>query len=324
MLKYRNIYINTFANIYSIRMYYFCDVKMEINYRYYEPNSGFEEIQATIFNQANNRNVKAKEIQERFEREKIDHHTVRYAFDKENNPLAYIQARDYENQGEVHVGFPWAFPDCPSEVQGILFDELLTYVKNRDSSLKIKANTTSEENRINFVKKRGFKEEARTFQFEIDLDSISHSNLIKPNYKIQKAHSSDLDAIKQCYVKALGHLGRSDNEAFINLAKQRIKEGYTYLAFEGEELVGVCTNRLPNSENPPEQEIFLGLNLFFTLLGKENCMPNLMKNALEVSKKENWNKNFIQIVFTNENSNEMKILNQICKDSKTFGIKFGL
>ena len=53
---------------------------MDVNYKIYEANKGLEEFQAKIFNQANNRNVKAKEIQERFEDEKIDLKTVRYAF----------------------------------------------------------------------------------------------------------------------------------------------------------------------------------------------------------------------------------------------------
>ena len=38
--------------------------------------------------------------------------------------LAYVQARDYPPEKEIHLGYPWAVSDCPEGVQDKLFDEL--------------------------------------------------------------------------------------------------------------------------------------------------------------------------------------------------------
>jgi len=83
---------------------------MNVNYRFYEPNKGLEEFQAKIFNQANNRAVTAKEIRKRYEEEKIDPKTVRYAFSNDNKPLAYVQARArlssfWRNSYRVSMGY---------------------------------------------------------------------------------------------------------------------------------------------------------------------------------------------------------------------------
>ena len=160
---------------------------MEINYRFYEPNQGLEEIQAKIFSQANNQVVTGKEIQERFEREKIDPKTVRYAFTKDNKPLAYIQARDYENIREVHIGRTWSMPDCPEEVKIKMFDNLLTYMKGRKSELRLKFKTSGEPEQIKFAEDRGFKLDHKNIRFTIDLESIAKFDSAKLNYTIRRA-----------------------------------------------------------------------------------------------------------------------------------------
>ncbi|MHA2053071.1 MAG: hypothetical protein ACW99F_05665, partial [Candidatus Hodarchaeales archaeon] len=92
---------------------------MGITYKYWEKDAGFEEIQAKVYNENNPDNTNpatAKDIVERFARENIDPKTVRYAFTGDDKPLAYIQARDYPEVKETHLGYPWALPDCPETV----------------------------------------------------------------------------------------------------------------------------------------------------------------------------------------------------------------
>ena len=115
---------------------------MEINYKYWKKDAGFEELQAEIYN-ANNpeqqQPVTAKDIATRFKNEKIDPKTVRYAF-MDDKAIAYVQARDYEEPKETHLGYPWALTDCPEEVQHKLFDEMLSYIKTRDVGFDIRVN----------------------------------------------------------------------------------------------------------------------------------------------------------------------------------------
>ena len=295
---------------------------MEINYRFYEPNQGLEEIQGKIYSQANNRVVTGKEIQERFEREKIDPKTVRYAFTKENKPLAYIQARDYENIGEVHIGRAWTMPECPEEVKTKMFDDLLTYMKGRKSDLRIKFNTTGEPEQVKFAEERGFKLDQKVISFTIDLESIAKFDTTKLNYTIRRAKTDDLEGIKECYLKALGHIGRNVNEQLANFFKTQIETGFVSLAFEGDEMIGVGGCQVPDLTNEAERPKNLGVRPLFTLLKKENALPILMKAALDISATEKWNQNFVQIGFTDENPDEMDIMHAIAKKTEVTGMQF--
>ena len=61
---------------------------MKLVYKNWEPNKGYEEDQAKIYNTNNNGSTSGKDIVERYQREKIDPKTVRYVFDaKGKKPL---------------------------------------------------------------------------------------------------------------------------------------------------------------------------------------------------------------------------------------------
>jgi len=294
---------------------------MEITYRMYEPGHGLEEAQAKIFNQANpGRNVTGKEIQERFEQEKIDPKTVRYAF-QGNEPLAYVQARDYPQQKEMHIGRTWAMPDCPKEVQTKMWDSLLTYLKTRDTDFKLKFNTTNNEEDVTFAKERGFKEEQRVVLFDFDLASIAKDDVSTLGYSLRIAEESDFEGIKTCYLKAVGHLGREINERLADMFKQKIKEGYLSLVFEGDEMIGACAPRIPEGTAEPE---FLGVGPMFTWVDKVGAIPLLFKNTIEKCHGQAWARDTIRVGFTDENAEEMAVLHKIAKAANTTGVRFGL
>ncbi|UYP44221.1 hypothetical protein NEF87_000506 [Candidatus Lokiarchaeum ossiferum] len=295
---------------------------MEVKYRFYEPNQGLEEIQGKIYSQANNRIVTGKEIQERFEREKIDPKTVRYAFTKDNKPLAYIQARDYENVGEVHIGRVWAMPECPEEIKTTMFDDLLTYMKGRKSDLRLKFNTTGDPEQIKFAEERGFKLDQKVIRFTIDRESIAKFDTSKLNYSLRRATMDDFEEIKKCYLKALGHVGRTVNEQLANFFKTQIETGFMSLAFEGEEMIGVIGCRVPDLTTDKDRPKNLGIQPLFTLLKKENALPVLMNAALEIAAQEKWNQDVIQIGFTDENPDEMEIMHAIAKETAVTGMQF--
>lgn len=297
---------------------------MAYHYKNYEPNKGLEAIQAEIFNQANNRNVKPEEIRERFERENIDPKTVIYAFDEKDQPVAYVQARDYPNRQEIHLGYPWAISGCPIDVQKKMYIDLLTYIKTRDSDLKIMTNIPDKSGFIEFVKAQKFIENRRTVLINVDKNSIGKTKYLSLPYSIKKATIEDLDRIKHAYFKALGDLARSDDENFTKFLSDCIESGYTYMAIKNDKIAGVCTNRVPDPETINQEGQFVGLQFFFALIGEEEAIPILMNNAIEVSEREKWNRNTIRIAFTDENPQEMAVLRDIAIDSKVISVNFSL
>ncbi len=144
---------------------------MDVIYREYEPNQELEELQAKLFSEVADFPVTGKEIQFRYNQEKIDPKTVRYAFNSKGELLAYCQARDYAQLGQTHLGYPWAVPDCPREVQNKLFDELLQYLQQRKSTLSIRISLyRGWKKQIEYVKQKGFIEYERSYQYSVDLD----------------------------------------------------------------------------------------------------------------------------------------------------------
>ncbi len=173
---------------------------MEVIYRNWEPNQGLEELQAQIYNENNPapQPTTAQQIVERFEREKIDPKTVRYAVDEEGKPLAYIQARDYENEKETHLGYPWALSDCPAEVQDKLFDEMLDYLAQREIAKEydLRMNTDSRrEEIVQFFKKKRLEVKSKSHRYRIDLNKVSKTDYTDEEYTTRIATPDDLDLL---------------------------------------------------------------------------------------------------------------------------------
>ena len=101
---------------------------MEIEYRPYQ--SGYEKQQAKIYSESSGILATAEEILQRYKTEKTDPQYIRFAFTKEGKALAYCQVR-LEKKGSIAIGYPWALPNCPTEVQEKLFNDLMTYMSPR-------------------------------------------------------------------------------------------------------------------------------------------------------------------------------------------------
>ena len=85
-------------------------------YRNWEQDQGLEDIQAKIYTEAASLPASADEIRERNIRR--DSQMTRYALTEDGKPLAYVTARDSGSEpGRTYIGYPWAMPNCPKEVQ---------------------------------------------------------------------------------------------------------------------------------------------------------------------------------------------------------------
>lgn len=129
---------------------------MKIVYKFYESNQGLEEIQTSIYNQNTGFDAPVEAIKERIRNEKTDPKQLRYAFSEEGQPLAYIQARAGKN-GLFSLGYPWAAPNCPIDVQEKLFDEMFSFIKQKNPTMIRFWLHDDWKKQIEFFRKKGFE-----------------------------------------------------------------------------------------------------------------------------------------------------------------------
>ncbi|QEE16933.1 hypothetical protein DSAG12_02764 [Promethearchaeum syntrophicum] len=292
---------------------------MNIIYKNYAPNEGLEEIQGKLYSMNNNRTVTGKEIQERFEQEKIDPKSVIYAFSSENKPLAYIQARDYPQLGQVHLGRPWATPECPNEVKEKLVNDLFNYMDSRDTDLKLLINTNLEPKMEKLAQDHNMVLDRNTIQFEFDLSTIAKFDRSPYNYTIRKATIADFEAIYTCRNLAFKTDPNERNDRFSEFLKTTINSGFFYLVYEGETLIGAGASRKPTEG---EETTNLALATVFTLLEKEEVIVFLFDHLLKLAEKDGWKKDHISIGYTDENDREMKILRSIARKEEKISTQY--
>ena len=108
----------------------------KIVYRNWEPDQGLEDIQAKMYTEVSGLPASADEIRERNLRR--DPQMTRYALTEDGKPLAYVTSRDSGSEiGRTYIGYPWAMPDCPKEAQEKIFNELMDFLKERETTSDI-------------------------------------------------------------------------------------------------------------------------------------------------------------------------------------------
>lgn len=287
---------------------------MEMNVKYcnYELNKGLEEVQANLYNQTTlDLKITGKKIQERIEREKMDPKMIRYAFDNDNKLIAFVEARDYAKPGEFIIQRVSAVAECPQEVKTKLFEDLLNYLKSKKMDHNLKYYTNGDSEHLTYAKEHGYELNTKFLRYTIDLESISKfdtSNLI---YTIRSAKMEDLEQIFECYNKVHPDLGRSITDQTLSMIKSQIKSGLLFLVYEGEELIGVGGIKAPDRSEGAVPRESLRINPLYNLPKKLYALPILMKHALEISLKEDWNQNILRVSFTDENPEELDLLLKI-------------
>ncbi|MFX0063107.1 MAG: hypothetical protein ACFFC7_13095 [Candidatus Hermodarchaeota archaeon] len=219
---------------------------MKIVYRYYEPNQGLEDIQAKIYTEVSGLPATAAQIRERNLRR--DPKITRYALTEEGKPLAYVTARDSGSHvGRTYIGYPWALPDCPLEVQQKIFDELIAYLKTREKTLEIATTivVTAKiaEEQIKFFQKRGFVEKERLYRYILDYDvnEVSQWEMTDElsSFTSRVATIDDLDLlIEVCQADPYTQNAFPNEEGFRSYFKDRVfKDGHAVLVLQGEQAV---------------------------------------------------------------------------------------
>ena len=269
---------------------------MGIKYQNWEPGKGLEESQAKIFNENNPGGipVAGKDIVARYEREKIDPKTVIYAMTEDGEMVAYIQARDYEQIKETHLGFPWALPNCPEGVQDKLFDNLLEYIKPHAAKigyeLRVNVNANRKD-RIEFVKKRGLVKKDEAHRNDIDITKASAMEVGESKYTTRIATDDDMDLLIGL-LKSEEQQPFNTDEEYVSYFKDRVfaqgNEGKVakmpVMVFKDDELV---TASAPLKFKFDEDERLI-MRFFSIKKGHEEAYPLLMNNLGKICKKAGW------------------------------------
>ncbi len=308
---------------------------MTVEYRYWEPNQGLEELQAKIYNEKNpsSQPVTAQQIIERFEREKIDPKTARYALDEDGKPLAYIQARDYESVEETHLGYPWALPSCPKEVQDKLFDEMLDYLKQREiaKDYAIRMNAAADNKEIlDFFKGKGLVEKSRGYRYEIDMNEVAKSDYEEKDFTIRLATIDDVDLLVDL-IKADGrYLGQfASDEDIVNYFRDRVlKDGQekgnnAVLVFKNDTLVMASAPLLFQAPGEEEKRLILRFHAFRS--GNEEAYKSLIVNIAKECVSNNYATDKPISTFIGPRDSEFATILEEYKPNKVItGISFGL
>ncbi|UCG04164.1 MAG: hypothetical protein JSW11_09290 [Candidatus Heimdallarchaeota archaeon] len=308
---------------------------MKVVYRNWEPKKNLEELQAKVYNENNPRSqpVTAQQIVERYEREKIDPKTVKYALDEEGNILAYIQARDYETVEETHLGYPWALTNCPQEVQDKLFDEMLDYIKKRELAKKyaIRMNASvDDKNIVDFFKGKGLVEKTRGYRYEIDVNEVNKSEYTGKEFSTRLATPGDVDLLVDL-IKADGrYVGQfGSDKDIIDYFKDRVlkdgeeKGNKAVLVFKDDTLVMASAPLVFKAPGDDEERLILRFHAFRA--ENEQAYKPLIHDIAKVCVSNNYGTEKPLGVFIGDRDTEFStILEEYNPNKVVTGIGFGL
>jgi hypothetical protein len=308
---------------------------MNIIYRYWEPNQGLEEIQAKIYKDNNPDErfelVTAQLILARYEREKIDPRTVRYALTEDGRPLAYIQARDYVQIEETHLGYPWALKGCPREVQNKLFDEMLEYITQREEAeeyaIRMIAPMNREEN-VKFFKNKGLIVKSIGFRFKFDVNRISEMEYTDSEYSYRLATTEDINLLVEL-IKADGRYiaeFETDEEIVRYFKDLVFKVGHVILVFKDDQLVMASAPLIFKSLVDGKENLIL--RFFVFLPGHEKAFKSLIIGISKECMKANYGMD--KSLITRENSYKdrdsrlLEVIEEFKPEKEVSELVFGL
>lgn len=287
---------------------------LEVIYKNWDSDHSprLEEIQADIFNKNNkNANVTGEQIKQRYDSEKIDPETVRYAFTKDENPLAYCQARDYnvnEENEETHLGFPWSLEGCPKEVQEKLFNDLLEYIKARKKKVPIKINiAVNNKEQVEFIKAREFKVASEFYRSSFNVNTILEKTFDNEGYSSRIATENDLELLVETSIadKNLGQAFKT-REEFVTYFKDRVfKDGPIVLIFKGEDFIAAYSPLHYNLNNEENQSLIF--RFVYIAEGNDNAWPLFLSEMAKAAKNKNWDEKPL-VIFIPEDDPRTKLL----------------
>ncbi len=219
---------------------------MDIVYKVWESDQGLEDIQAKIFSEASGIPERADIIRQRNLQRAPE--MTRYALTKDGEPLAYVTARDSSSgEGRTYIGYPWGMPGCPEEAQLKIFDELLSYLDEREETKEIGTTIITgsrlREVQEKFFKQRGFVEDERIYTYILPMDVAETSKLQvsekAASLKSKTATNDDLDDLVEIFMADAGLRSQvASEEAARSYFTDRVFEtGHVVLLYDGEKVV---------------------------------------------------------------------------------------
>ena len=219
---------------------------MKVIYRHYEPEQNLEEIRAKIYTTASGLPATADQI--RLRALNSDPKLMRFAFTDKDEPLAYISASGSNSQPwTIGMGYPWALPGCPSNVQEKIFKDLVSYIKENEKIQEIvtgvRLTSKIADEHIRFFTEKGFTEKERVFLYALDYDvtELSGRKLTKEisAFRSRVATSKDIDRlIEVCQSDPYTRNAFPTPEAWKSYFKDRVlKDGHAVMVFKGDQVV---------------------------------------------------------------------------------------
>lgn len=260
-----------------------------IEYKYYEPNKGFEESQAQIYNEANPMNfppATADQISQRYQEEAINPKTVRYAFEDEKM-IAYIQARVRHPTKDIHLSFPWAHQGCPPEVQDTLFDDMLKYIQETHLNYQIRVNLPAkpDENR-KFLQRKGFIEKNRWYQYFVELEAVSSLSYDQTRYSSRVATENDVESLIELIKTDGRHKSnlKTDSDIKEYLTGKVLAAGHFVSIFDNNKLVAAGAPLLYKLPLREKKVLILRFTAYRDSKTQEGFRPLLIEVARECIK----------------------------------------
>ena len=219
---------------------------MKVNYRHYEPDQNLEEIRAKIYTTASGLPASADQI--RLRALNSDPKLMRFAFTEKDDPLAYISASGSDSQPwTIGMGYPWALPKCPSNVQKQIFKDLVSYITENKKIQEIVTGVvlTSKiaDEQIRFFTEKGFTEKERIFLYALDYDvtEVSGRKLTKDirAFRSRVATSKDINQlIEVCQSDPNTRNAFPTQEAWESYFTDRVlKDGHAVMVFKGDQVM---------------------------------------------------------------------------------------
>ncbi|MFX0167960.1 MAG: hypothetical protein ACFE89_01275 [Candidatus Hodarchaeota archaeon] len=236
---------------------------MKIKYQTFEPNKGLGELQATIYTTASGLPARAEEIEQRNINRGAE--MTRYALTETGDPLGYITAYDSDTDiGRSNIGYPWTMPNAPTEVQTRLFNDMLTYLKSRETTREIRTAVvlTSKiaDQQLAFFKTKGFVERERVYRYNRDYDitevSSWQESKSKSAFTSRKATLNDLALLIEL-VQADTYIRQAfpTEEAWKQYFTDRVlKDNHAVLIFDNDQAVAASAAL----RIQPDQQFLLG------------------------------------------------------------------
>lgn len=216
---------------------------MDVVYKTFEPDKGFEQIQADIYNQAvkkyNGQTVTADQIAQRMKSfdPPQDTNGLFFAFTKDDKPLSYIQYRFYEKT-KIFIGHAWSVDDCPVDVQQAMYDKIFDYVKqkypdNKEIYLGYVYDHFTDV--VAMIKKQGFEHYNSITFYSVKLEELAKLEA-DAKYTSREATLDDLAVLLDLALDSnLKSMGETQLNSYFK--DKVLKDGNCIILFEGDKPV---------------------------------------------------------------------------------------